>query len=1678
MPDAVLPGEYYQDDEFLPESPLLEARIAKTPQSTTPPPLVATSDYSSGLNGPNIPRSQDEENLNRRKKDVKVRTRPTQGDWVLIREMDPNRPDAPVPIRGPGFPALRAQTERLDNKLREEKANSIYAEGNASTPVTQVVRRQESPNWFQTVVGKSIQREEEECTATEEAERAAEELEAARKATEEQQQSHQERNTRRPEDSLDDVLEHSPASLPSISRSSRPVSNRQPIIIQPSPPTNQQSSTALAPPVNASVATSHNEVPPNRGLSRNMADQGEDASRFGSLSQTALKDGTQEASKTSTEKIRRKQSIPSSSQGQRHSYYSSAGAVIQPATTRPRRPSVSRPVSYSSKPGPQYHWTQGAPTGYAGHPQDYGPPLSQSALYGQNYSGQMGPPRSQSALYRQSHTGQMGPPLSRSALYRQNYSGQMGPPPRPYEAKPVVYGENNTRRMSTHGQASNSEKSEIRLRVDANAPLSLQFNGDMEGRTMRLIPGEDGMAELVISGNDADLYKTEQERKRQNRRPIVYQPPRSVSSSSSEGDSEGIEVPEAQTPSRRRFTDKDSRRHRDPVVKKARQDYLKPLEYNGNHRSTDVPLDDPIHNARNRVSKRKSVVDFGEKEEKTHENNEDEVQSRSQDAHNRPVYRRPQSVQMQYFHPSSGSYSARPEAAKSDPVYWDPRRSSHRAPVVEPATTRQLRRPSVVTRPVSYSAEPGSQYHRPEQPKSGRRQEESERQAAEEAAEAEWENVKHVRFELGRADSRAKEKAEKHLAEKEKDRAAAREVQRDKRKAFSTPEIQFPRISRSVYAELNKPLQESLASDRTAAATESSSQPSPKEYTTRIEQQKELKKRSERQSHSPSPVDLKKIMSEMIQKAKDQVECEDRSAEQSRPEKNAVLRDMVTKLMNKGPVSLDLHSNTKSTHAAATYSVSSDEYETASDSDNEPDSREYYHSREEGPYLTEFVAVPMSPVSKDLRKIQKIDDSELKVEEKQTKQTTLSAWDGEVLQKSREVQIDAVVGSPGDNESLAAEVEEYPDANLKHRRPVTDSNSNPSTDIIASEKPATDVQMDDNIDSGYESVSSIREYDRVKVWLGEKSVNRSESYSGLGYDGFPSGPSSYAASVASIFSVASLASSASVISRGSGYSADQIATATKVLLSVFYEDKTLLSLYKSAIGNEDIGPERLQRNLRRFFRKYAGLLESEATERLEYLSSRLVLVKSAFLAQSIVEKLQNGRVGAQSPRSERDEESSDEEDNKTNTRLVNEDAFEDLAIFREFLVDSEAFRTFRDQLEAFVLPKPIYLTHEEPISKREASKATTMKPVPTKAVSRYGDVLTWQKWRRDAKLSTDGLFHGAYFGTTATSLFNLVMDAIFLATDDLLIAAGRLEPPLSPNMVRLRWQCACGDSLHSDVSELRKGGIDELISHMQRTSGAKVLASPHSHQSGNQKYVVPNPTQWIQKAVTSIFGGSAKKKDLKQDRIEEITTDRALLCFLRKQYRLHRGRFLHALSLQSVKGISFVKFRLPIGGSVDVRHHDPCCVADTTGPKTCECIPPLPKVEPSPGAEYRCIPGPPATYPPIPPVYLASLFSCPTDVHEKDTWILDQLPKRTCGELKGQIGQPAEGWGIYYDEGLDGDMLAWTILIVFLVASLLFGVLWSKFQYDIQGAFGVSAYMVACCAAVLPVIVTRLGNKG
>jgi hypothetical protein len=194
------------------------------------------------------------------------------------------------------------------------------------------------------------------------------------------------------------------------------------------------------------------------------------------------------------------------------------------------------------------------------------------------------------------------------------------------------------------------------------------------------------------------------------------------------------------------------------------------------------------------------------------------------------------------------------------------------------------------------------------------------------------------------------------------------------------------------------------------------------------------------------------------------------------------------------------------------------------------------------------------------------------------------------------------------------------------------------------------------------------------------------------------------------------------------------------------------------------------------------------------------------------------------------------------------------------------------------------------------------------------------------------------------------------------------------------------------------------------------------------------------------------RKIVQQDRIEDVTTDQEMLCFMRQQFARYRGRFISMLSLKRVKGIFFVKFQLPMGGSVSVQSHAQC-------PAACECIPPSSKVEPSATAEYECFPVPPKTLPPIPPEYLAMLFYCPLEVHEEDMWVLNQLPKRTCGRMQGAPGQPAEGWGIYYQEAWDRELITVAVFVIFVLASSLFGVLWSVYKFDVQGAFGVSAWM-------------------
>lgn len=273
--------------------------------------------------------------------------------------------------------------------------------------------------------------------------------------------------------------------------------------------------------------------------------------------------------------------------------------------------------------------------------------------------------------------------------------------------------------------------------------------------------------------------------------------------------------------------------------------------------------------------------------------------------------------------------------------------------------------------------------------------------------------------------------------------------------------------------------------------------------------------------------------------------------------------------------------------------------------------------------------------------------------------------------------------------------------------------------------------------------------------------------------------SSYAESV---FSLVSLASSVSTLSAYSKYSSAQVVTATRELFGIFLEDAELVRLHRRAIDDVEIGPERLQRNLRRLFRTYAKNLEDEHTESLEYLASKLVAMKAAPLAKAVVGKYYCAPMDEKAEACIiRDESSEDEAD----PQPVDENIFEDLKAFRNFLVGAVAFDTLREQIRSFVIPKSqsrnliVQATSEE---KRVESLAREGVKTPTTPN-------TWHSWRTQLAEALDILLVTHDFRLAAKAASCLIFDTFALTTDRVFITVGILEPPLSPEMDRMRWRC-------------------------------------------------------------------------------------------------------------------------------------------------------------------------------------------------------------------------------------------------------------------------------------------------
>lgn len=274
---------------------------------------------------------------------------------------------------------------------------------------------------------------------------------------------------------------------------------------------------------------------------------------------------------------------------------------------------------------------------------------------------------------------------------------------------------------------------------------------------------------------------------------------------------------------------------------------------------------------------------------------------------------------------------------------------------------------------------------------------------------------------------------------------------------------------------------------------------------------------------------------------------------------------------------------------------------------------------------------------------------------------------------------------------------------------------------------------------------------------------------------YPYGKSSYASSNASIFSLNSYSTNATDVSLRNGYSPHQIAFATQELLAIILEDEDISSSLEAAIKDSVIGPERLRRNLRRMFKAYAELLKEEAKERIELSISRLVLIKSRFLAESIVDKL-SGKLMKQIPPGAQvaDLGDSSDSDGEGGYYPVSEEVFEDISILHEFLLGSRALAVLRKQIRSFVdssanLDAPLNQASRSKVQKDHVS--TLCQEQRCEALHKA----TWTAILQHAKRALN------YF----------LSHGLLVSTDSFLITMKLLEPALSQDKTRLRWTSVC-----------------------------------------------------------------------------------------------------------------------------------------------------------------------------------------------------------------------------------------------------------------------------------------------
>ncbi len=120
-----MPEDYYTEEDALgSRSPGLQAIIVNPKPEEEPPPIVSHNFVSS-------PTSRNRKKSKRRKRPA------TQGDWVLIREMDPNRPDIAQAVSRKAL-SSETETESSDEEMQDPPSDRLVV-ATAKDMITPVI---------------------------------------------------------------------------------------------------------------------------------------------------------------------------------------------------------------------------------------------------------------------------------------------------------------------------------------------------------------------------------------------------------------------------------------------------------------------------------------------------------------------------------------------------------------------------------------------------------------------------------------------------------------------------------------------------------------------------------------------------------------------------------------------------------------------------------------------------------------------------------------------------------------------------------------------------------------------------------------------------------------------------------------------------------------------------------------------------------------------------------------------------------------------------------------------------------------------------------------------------------------------------------------------------------------------------------------------------------------------------------------------------------------------------------------------------------------------------------------------------------------------------------------------------------------------------------------------------